>query len=82
MEIEVKLPDLGKDAPYKATMSFFCFEEGQGVQEGEDFAELITDKASFVVPSPASGKVTKLLVGEGDEVAVGQTIATIETEDQ
>jgi len=80
MEIEVKLPDLGEDAPDKATMSFFYFEEGQSVQEGEDFAELVTDKASFAVPAPATGSVKKLLVQEGDEVSVGQVMAVIETE--
>jgi len=80
MEIEVKLPDLGEDAPDKATMSFFYFEEGQRVKEGEDFAELVTDKASFAVPSPATGSVKKLLVEEGEEVAVGQAMAVIEAD--
>ena len=80
MQVEVRLPDLGEGAPDKAAMSFFYFEEGQMVKEGDDFAELVTDKASFAVPSPAGGKVVKILVEEGDEVKVGQAMAIIETE--
>jgi pyruvate dehydrogenase E2 component (dihydrolipoamide acetyltransferase) len=80
MDVEVKLPDLGKDAPDEATLSFFYFEEGQQVKEGEDFAEFVTDKASFAVPSPAAGKVKKLLVGEGDIVQVGQAMAVLDKE--
>ena len=78
MELEVKLPDLGKDAPDEAKLSFFYFEEGEQVKEGDDFAELVTDKASFIVPSPASGTVKKLMIGEGDSVKVGQTMAVVE----
>lgn len=80
MDIEVKLPDLGEDAPDHATMSFFYFEEGDKVGEGDDFAELVTDKASFTVPSPASGIVIKLMVGEGDKVDVGQVMAVLNSE--
>lgn len=79
MQVEVRLPDLGKDAPEKATMSFFYFEEGQRVKMGDDFAELVTDKASFAVPSPVSGTVVRILVQEGQEVSVGQAMAVIET---
>ncbi len=80
MDIEVKLPDLGEGAPDFATMSFFYFEEGEKVKEGEDLAELVTDKASFTVPSPASGTVKKLMVGEGDKVDVGQVMAILSSE--
>ena len=80
-DIDVKLPDLGEDAPDEATMSFFYFEVGQEVEKDEDFAELVTDKASFAVPSPASGVVKALSVEEGDVVEVGQTMAVIETAD-
>ena len=38
-DIDVKLPDLGEDAPDEATMSFFYFEVGQEVEKDEDFAD-------------------------------------------
>jgi pyruvate/2-oxoglutarate dehydrogenase complex dihydrolipoamide acyltransferase (E2) component len=80
MDVEVVLPELGKDAPDEATLSFFYYEVGQEVHEGEDFAELVTDKASFAVPCPATGKVKKLLVAEGDVIKIGRAMAVIEAE--
>ena len=40
--------------------------------------EVDSDKATLEVPSPISGKVIEVLVGEGDEVPVGSVIARIE----
>ena len=40
--------------------------------------ELVTDKAAFSIPSPVTGKIKELLVGEGDSALVGQSIAVME----
>jgi pyruvate/2-oxoglutarate dehydrogenase complex dihydrolipoamide acyltransferase (E2) component len=40
--------------------------------------ELVTDKATFNMPSPAAGKVAAILLKEGDEVNVGDTIMELE----
>jgi len=81
MRVEVKLPDLGEDAPDEATVSFFYVEEGGKVKEGDDLVEMVTDKASFNVPAPATGTITEILAKEEDIIEVGQTLAVIETED-
>jgi len=81
MRVEVKLPDLGEDAPKEATVSFFYVEEGGKVKEGDDLVEMVTDKASFNVPAPATGTITEILAKEEDIIEVGQTLAIIETED-
>lgn len=78
MDIEVKLPELGEDAPDEATLSFFFFEVGEDVTEGDDLAELYTDKATFNMPSPATGTVKELLVKEEEVVKVGQPMAILE----
>lgn len=78
-DYEVKLPDLGKDAPKEATVSFFFIEEGQEVKEGDDFCEMVTDKATFNVPSPVTGKVKKIAAQEDDVVPVGGLLAIVET---
>jgi len=80
MEIEIKLPDLGDDAPDEATLSFFFVEEGESINEGDDLAEMVTDKATFNVPCPASGTVKRLLVKEDDVVKVGGVMAVLESE--
>ena len=78
MEHELQLPALGEDAPDKAEVSFWYVAEGETVEEGQDLVELITDKAAFTVPSPASGTVKQVLSQEGDTVKVGQVMAVIE----
>jgi len=76
--IDVKMPDMGEDAGDEASVSFWYFDEGESVEEGEDLLELITDKATFNVPAPVSGKLVEILVGEGDVVKVGEAICRME----
>ena len=78
-DTEVKLPPLGKDAPDKATVSFFFVGEGAQIKEGDDFCEMFTDKATFTVPSPVSGTLKQVLVQENESVQVGQVLAIVET---
>ena len=78
-DFEVKLPPLGDGAPDEATVSFFFVEEGKEVKEGDDFCEMVTDKATFNVPSPVSGRVKKIAAKEEDVVKVGGLLAIVET---
>jgi 2-oxoglutarate dehydrogenase E2 component (dihydrolipoamide succinyltransferase) len=73
---DVKLPHLAEGVD-KANVSYWHKQIGDAVKEGEDIVELVTDKAAFNMPSPASGTVKELLAQEGDEVRVGQVIARI-----
>lgn len=74
---EVKLPPLGEGIG-KAGVSYWHKSAGEAVKEGEDLVELVTDKATFNMPSPASGTLKEILVSEGDEVKVGGVLARIE----
>ena len=78
-DFEVKLPPLGEDAPEEATVSFFFVEEGSNVKEGDDFCEMVTDKATFNVPSPVAGRVKKIVAKEDELVPVGGLLAIVET---
>jgi len=78
MRIEAPLPDLGEDAGDEATIAFWYFETGDDVAEGDDLVEMVTDKATFQVPSPAAGKLAEILAQEGDKVKVGQVMAVLE----
>ena len=75
--IDVKLPPLAEGVD-RASISYWFKQPGDTVREGEDLVELVTDKATFNMPSPAAGKIKELLAGEGDSVKVGQSIAIIE----
>jgi len=81
MEHTVTLPELGEDAGDEATVSFFHFEEGDEVKEGDALVEMVTDKAAFDVPSPVSGVLKKILADEDQVVPVGGPLAVIETKE-
>ena len=75
--MNITLPPLAEGVD-KASISYWFKQPGDTVNEGEELVELVTDKATFSMPSPAAGKIKELLVNEGDSALVGQAIATIE----
>jgi 2-oxoglutarate dehydrogenase E2 component (dihydrolipoamide succinyltransferase) len=77
MKTEVKVPEVGESVT-QGLISAWLKAEGDQVTEGEDLFELETDKATLAVPSPAGG-VLAIMAQEGEEVSVGQVVASIET---
>lgn len=77
MATKVVLPELGEGVT-KATVSYWYFKPGDKVNEKEDLVELTTDKATFNMPSPASGTLSEILLQEGDTVNVGDVLGVIE----
>ena len=80
-QLKVTLPSLGDDAGDEATVSVFMFDVGDDVSNGDDLVEMITDKATFIVPSPATGKIVSIAVEEDDVVKVGDLLAVMEAAD-
>ena len=54
-------------------------KEGDIVNEDESVLEVATDKVDTEIPSTCYGKISQILVKEGDVVKVGNPIAIIET---
>ena len=77
--MHVVLPEIGEDVN-EAVVSFWHCDQGGKVDEGDDLIEMVTDKATFNVPAPASGILTEIMFKEGETVKVGETIAIIEEE--
>jgi 2-oxoglutarate dehydrogenase E2 component (dihydrolipoamide succinyltransferase) len=77
MLIDVTLPQLGESVS-EGTISKWLVREGQAVTKDQPLVSIATDKADSDLPSPASGRVAKLLAGEGDVVPVKSVIAQIE----
>ena len=75
--MNIKLPPLAEGVD-RASISYWFKQPGDTIKEGEELVELVTDKATFSMPSPLAGKIKELLVGEGDSALVGQVIAIIE----
>src|SRR5439155_13268168 len=51
--------------------------EGETIERDEPLFEISTDKVDTEVPSPVTGTVTKILVAEGETVAVGTELAEV-----
>lgn len=77
--VKVYLPDLGENVE-KATVSYWYFEEGAAVTEGQDIVEVVTDKATFNVPAPITGTLVEIAAHEGDNIVPGETLGIIEEE--
>ncbi|WP_129649580.1 lipoyl domain-containing protein [Peristeroidobacter agariperforans] len=55
--------------------------EGDSVAAGEPIVEIETAKASQSVDAPVSGRLTKILVAEGETALVNTDLGTIEQHD-
>lgn len=74
---KVILPELSEGIT-KAVVSYWYFKPGEKVGEKDELVELATDKATFNLPSPASGTLSEVFFQEGDTVNVGDLLAIIE----
>jgi pyruvate dehydrogenase E2 component (dihydrolipoamide acetyltransferase) len=75
--LEFRLPDVGEGI---ATAEIIAWQvaEGDHVTEHQDLVEIQTDKATVVIPCPATGAVTRLYGEVGDTIDVGAVLAVIE----
>jgi pyruvate/2-oxoglutarate dehydrogenase complex dihydrolipoamide acyltransferase (E2) component len=73
---ELKLPDLGEGLT-EGEIARWLVSEGQEVAEDDPLVEIQTDKTTVEIPSPAAGKVTRILVDEGKVVPVGTLLLVI-----
>src|SRR5690242_19849319 len=76
---ERTMPKMG-DAMEEGTVLRWLKSEGDLIREEEAIAEIQTEKATIEVPSYEAGKLIKILVPEGETVAVGTPIAQYEPE--
>jgi 2-oxoglutarate dehydrogenase E2 component (dihydrolipoamide succinyltransferase) len=74
--VQVTVPSVGESIT-EGILARWLKADGGSVQAGEPLFELETDKASSVVPASSSG-VLKISVAEGDTVAIGATVGTID----
>src|SRR3954470_5629668 len=76
MAYEFKLPDLGEGLT-EGEIARWLVSEGQEIAEDDPLVEIQTDKTTVEIPSPAAGKVSQILIGEGEVVPVGTLLVVI-----
>lgn len=75
---QIVVPALGESVS-EATVAQWLKKEGDAVKADEPLVELETDKVTLEVNAPSDGVVTKIIVGEGESVAVGTLLGELET---
>jgi 2-oxoglutarate dehydrogenase E2 component (dihydrolipoamide succinyltransferase) len=76
--MDILMPQLGETVT-EGTIITWCKREGDAVQADDVLLEIETDKASTEVPAPMAGVLARILVTAGQTVAVGTTLAVLET---
>lgn len=71
------LPELGL-AGVAITASAWLSEVGSRVYEGDRLLEVSAGEVIIDLPSPATGILVEQLVGEDDELHLGQTLGFVE----
>ncbi|NVK51116.1 MAG: 2-oxo acid dehydrogenase subunit E2, partial [Cyclobacteriaceae bacterium] len=79
--VEMLMPKMGESI-IEGTILTWLKSEGDVIEQDESVLEVATDKVDTEVPATHGGVLKKILVKEGDVVAVGAPIAIIETSDE
>ena len=77
MSTEIRVPAVGESIS-EVFIGEWYVSEGEWVDVDENLVGLETDKATFDVPAPAAGTITKVLKQAGDSADVGELIAELE----
>src|ERR1700692_1370004 len=78
--MNILMPQLGETVT-EGTIITWCKQEGDPVRADEVLLEIETDKAATEVPAPMAGVLARILVAAGETVAVGTTLAVLESAD-
>ena len=77
MSFEIKIPEIGESIN-EVTISRWLKNDGDYVEVDELICEIESDKATLEMPSEKAG-ILKIIAKEDETIAVGATIAEIET---
>jgi len=72
--VAITMPEMGESVT-EGTVLEWQVAEGDAVEEGQTLVEVSTDKVDAEVPAPASGTITKILVGPDETIEVGKPLA-------
>ncbi|MEO7634652.1 MAG: dihydrolipoamide acetyltransferase family protein [Sphingomicrobium sp.] len=75
---EFKLPDIGEGIA-EAEIVTWHVKLGDVIDEDQQLADMMTDKATVEMESPVAGKVVELAGEVGDQIPIGSVLVVIET---
>ena len=74
-----RLPDIGEGIA-EAEIVAWHVKVGDMVEEDQQLADMMTDKATVEMETPVAGKIVELAGDVGDQIAIGSVLAVIETD--
>tara|TARA_B100000900_G_scaffold415130_1_gene443930 strand:+ start:12042 stop:13226 length:1185 start_codon:yes stop_codon:yes gene_type:complete len=77
MLLEMKVPSPGESIS-EVEIATWLVEDGEYVEKDQEIAEVDSDKATLALPAETSG-IIKIVVEEGETVAVGDIVCIIDT---
>jgi pyruvate dehydrogenase E2 component (dihydrolipoyllysine-residue acetyltransferase) len=80
MPFEFRLPDIGEGVVEGEIIKWYV-KPGQKVKEDDPLVEVMTDKATVMIPSPRKGTILETRGDEGAVVKVGAVLVTLDTGD-
>jgi 2-oxoisovalerate dehydrogenase E2 component (dihydrolipoyl transacylase) len=75
---EFKLPDIGEGIA-EAEIVAWHVKVGDEVQEDQQLADMMTDKATVEMESPVAGRVVEIAGEVGDQIPIGSVLVVFET---
>ena len=81
MAIEVRLPQWGMGMQ-EGTVVSWLRGEGDRVEEGDPLVEIESEKVTDTIYAPQAGVVARILVPEGEDLRVYETLAIIASPDE
>ena len=76
--VEVSMPQMGVSVA-EGTIVEWRKRPGEWVEADEPICDVSTDKIDVEIPSPASGRLERILVEQGETVSVGTVLAELDT---
>jgi 2-oxoglutarate dehydrogenase E2 component (dihydrolipoamide succinyltransferase) len=73
---EVRLPNLGEID--EVTVVDWLKKEGETLKAGEDLLEVETEKTTFVIEAPQSGRLVRIVKKKGERARLDDLLAEIE----
>lgn len=79
MKVKLKLARIGMNME-EATIVKWLRQPGESFVEGDGLYEMETEKVTQEVQATGSGRMLEILVPEGEDAAVGDTVCIVETD--
>ena len=79
MEIKITVPSLGESIN-EVEVGQWQKKVGQAVKKDQPIVDVESEKATLEIPSPQTGVLVKILKQTGEEAAIGEALAIIDTQ--